>query len=344
MTFTPPKYLVTGAAGFLGSRLAKQLAKQGHLVRGVDLVEVQLPGVEMVVGDLRVEEVIRSVLQDVEIVFHCAAFVSTDPREDAMMHDINIVATQQLLEICRRLRIHKFIYASSVDVVFNGRPIRKGDEDLPYPAKYIDYYSYSKAAAEQAVLHAHSPMGMLTTSLRLPGIYGPGDPRRLPEMIQKMRQKNYLAIGKGEAEFNHVYIDNAIHAFTLACDRLDPESAHGGSAYFITDHAPTFFFDFYMPIMEGLGYRPQQRRIPYAMAYMGAQLMSWWHALPWNHHRSVPTLTPFRVASTGRDFSFVHDKATEDFGYHPLVTKEGAMKATIRDLRERGFAAHHANT
>ncbi|HAA10638.1 MAG TPA: 3-beta hydroxysteroid dehydrogenase [Cytophagales bacterium] len=333
-------YLVTGAAGLVGRKLTERLLEQQITVRTLDLKELEIEGVEHIRADLRDTETVKQALKGVSVVFHTASYVSIDPREDAMMYEVNIVANQTLLDEARKARVDKFIYTSSIDVVFGGYPIRRGDESLPYPSKFTDYYSYSKATAEQAVLNAHNPMGMLTCSLRPGGIYGPGDTIRLPAMVEWARKNSWFTIGNGQAEFNHVYVDNLVHAHLLAEGALTPESAVGGQAYFITDHEPTYFFNFFPPILEGLGYRLKTRNIPYGVAMLSAKLATWWDHLPWNKNKKAPNLTPYSVASTARDFSFVSDKAQQDFDYQPIVSKEEAIKATIRDLRKRGFAAH----
>ena len=332
--------LVTGAAGLVGRRLTAMLLQRGYRVRTLDLQPLPLAGTEHLQGDLRDEGLIKQALDGVEVVFHTASYISLDPREDAAMHEINVVATQQLIKEARRMGVNKLIYTSSIDVVYEGKPIRRGDEELPYPKKFMDYYAYSKAAAEQAVLNAHNPLALCTVSLRPAGIYGPGDRVRLPALLEEVRKGRWVVIGDGQAEFNHVYVDNVAHAHILAAERLMPDSEIGGQAYFITDHAPSFFFDFFKPIIEGLGYRPKVKKLPYGFAMGLAKFLTWWDVLPWNKHREAPKLTPYVVASTARDFSFVHDRAADELEYRPIVSQKEAIKATIRDLRERGFAAH----
>jgi len=333
-------FLVTGAAGLVGRRLAQSLVDRQYSVRTLDLQALEMEGVEHIQADLRNTDVLKRVLEGVQVVFHTASYVSIDPREDALMYEVNIVANQTLLDEARKAGVEKFIYTSSIDVVFEGKPIRRGDEMLPYPNKFTDYYSYSKATAEQAVLNAHNPMSMLTCSLRPGGIYGPGDTIRLPVMVEWARKNSWFTIGNGKAEFNHIYVDNLVHAHLLAEEALTPESVVGGQAYFITDHEPTYFFDFFPPILEGLGYRLKTRNIPFGVAMLSAKIATWWDHLPWNKNKKAPNLTPYSVASTARDFSFVSDKAQQDFDYQPVVSKEDAIKETIRDLRKRGFAAH----
>lgn len=336
--------LVTGSAGMLGRTLCRMLVAKGYSVRSLDRVPFQLEGVSHTVADLRdaktLKEVIPVLVQDVNTIYHTASLISQDPREDALMYEVNIQATQKLIELAIKNRVPRLIYTSSIDVVFSGNPIHRGDETLSYPVKYLDYYSYSKATAEQAVLNSHNPMGLLTCSLRPAGIYGPGDAVRMPAILKQIRANTWFAIGNGQAEFNHVYVDNVAHAHIMAAEALHPESENGGQAYFITDHAPSFFFDFFEPFIAELGYRIKRRTIPFGIAMFMAYIIRWLSRLPGFQKLAGADLTPYAVASTARDFSFVHDRATEDFGYEPIVSYEEAFKQTVKDLRKRGLGAH----
>lgn len=120
------------------------------------------------------------------------------------LYDINFTANQFIIEMCKKHNVQKLIYTSSIDVVFGGAPIKNGDESLPYPDKFLDYYSYSKMLAEKEVILANDEDGLLTCSLRTAGIYGPGDRTRLPSIINTLREGKYLRIGDKSSEFNHV--------------------------------------------------------------------------------------------------------------------------------------------
>lgn len=154
-----------------------------------------------------------------------------------------------------------------MDVVFGGRPLYYADESVPYPNKYLDHYSHSKAIAEQEVIAANDSSGLLTCSMRATGIYGPGDNVRFPTVITALRTGNPPRMGDGSARVSNVYVDNCAHAHILAADMLEKGSALEGQCYFITDHEPTNFYDFvYDYVCKKIGYQVSEKRIPHRLA------------------------------------------------------------------------------
>lgn len=331
-------YLVTGATGFLGSRIVKMLLDKGKKVRVFVRQEYTDNRVEVFKGDLLDTDSIKKAIQGVDVVFHTASFISWNPNDTQKLYDINIKANKAIIEACKTYNVSKLIYTSSIDAIYGGKPIKNGDESLPYPTKFLDYYSQTKAQGEQDVIAANDEHGLLTCSLRTAGIYGPGDRTRLPSIIKLLRKGNYMSIGDGTAEFNHVYVDNCAHAHLLAEEALKPYSDVSGQCYFITDYKATYFYDFFIPILEGLNYKIPQKKLTYKTAMVLAYISEFMVKMPWNKKSASPMVTKYTVASTALDFSFNHDKATKDFGYTPIVSLEEAIQETINDLKERGYA------
>lgn len=331
-------YLVTGATGFLGVRIVKVLLEEGKKVRVFVRQDYVENRVEIIKGDLLDVDSIHKAIQGVDVVFHTASFISWNPNDTQKLYDINVKANKEIIETCKTYHVSKLIYTSSIDAIYGGQPIKNGDESLPYPKRFLDHYSISKAQAEQDVIAAHDEESLLTCSLRTAGIYGPGDRTRLPSIIDILRKGNYMSIGDGTSEFTHVYVDNCAHAHLLAEKALNPHSAVGGQCYFITDYEATYFYDFFKPILRGLGYEIPSKKLSYKTAMVLAHLSEFMVKMPWNKKSASPMVTKYTVASTALDFSFIHDKATRDFGYTPLVSHKVAIQETIKDLKERGYA------
>jgi nucleoside-diphosphate-sugar epimerase len=331
-------YLVTGATGFLGNRIVKMLLEEGKRVRVFVRQDYPDDRVEVVKGDLMDSESIRNAIKGSDVVFHTASFISWNPNDTDKLNRVNIEANKVIIAACKEFKVSKLIYTSSIDAVYAGKPIKNGNESLAYPTKYVDHYSYTKAMAEIDVIAANGQSGLLTCSLRTAGIYGPGDRTRLPSIIDVLRKGNYLQIGDGTSKFSHVYVDNCAYAHILAERALSLGSAVCGQCYFITDHESGYFFDFFKPILVSLGYTLPQRKLSYPLAMLIAYISEFIAELPWNKKHAQPMLTRYTVASTALDFSFVHDKATRDFGYTPIVTFDEAIQATIEDLKHRGYA------
>ncbi|MCB9421941.1 MAG: NAD-dependent epimerase/dehydratase family protein [Ardenticatenaceae bacterium] len=329
--------LVTGGSGFLGQALVAALRRRGIPVISFDLAPHPDTAVPSIVGDLRNPADVTQACQGVNTVFHTASHVGWTLAENQLVHAVNVTGTQNLLQACQMTDVRQFIYTSSIDAVFEGRPIRQGDESLPYARRPLNAYSATKAAAEQMVLAANNPDGLLTCALRTAGIFGPGDKHRLPNIIGNARQGRAIRLGNGRARFNHVYIDNVVHAHLLAAEALTADSPTAGQAYFITDDAPTNFYDFMEPFLQGLGYDIPIQSIPYGLAYALAIVLETLQRLHVPLPPTLLSLTRYTVASTCIDFHFTHAKASRDFGYQPLVSRPEAIAATLNWLRQTGY-------
>lgn len=127
-------------------------------------------------------------------------------REQALLQrvrDVNIRGTRNVIDACLRLSVPRLVYTSTYNVVFGGQEIVNGgadqpDEPLPYfpPEKQVDEYSRSKTIADRLVLEKNGARlengGTLKTiCLRPAGIYGPGEMRHFPRVIQYMQRGIY---------------------------------------------------------------------------------------------------------------------------------------------------------
>src|SRR6266478_3692232 len=154
------KMLVTGAAGFLGSHLTRQLAARGADVRVLlrpssnnrAIADLAL---EYVTGDLRDAASLDRALAGVRRVFHVAAdyrLWARDPRE---IYESNVTGTQNLLEAARRAGVEKFVYTSTVATIAVPREGKLPDETTQSSlGEMIGHYKHSKYLAEQLAMRA----------------------------------------------------------------------------------------------------------------------------------------------------------------------------------------------
>src|SRR5450432_4436143 len=187
------RVVITGGAGFLGSRLARSLLQRGHLtdargqtceIRQIVLVDVAPasvsdPRVEVVTGDLADSALVeRAITSDTDSIFHLAAVVSgqAEAEFDTGMH-VNLDATRVLLERCRRLaRPPKFVFASSLAVFVGALPDPVRDDS---PITPQTSYGAQKAMGELMVYDMTRKGFIDGRSLRLPTVtVRPGKPNR----------------------------------------------------------------------------------------------------------------------------------------------------------------------
>lgn len=334
--------LVTGASGFLGQPLVAALRQQGHQVRAFDLRPSPDPDSSAMVGDLRRPADVAAACQGIDTVFHTASYVGWLPADAATIHDVNVNGTTNLIAACQAAGVRRLVYTGSIDAVFEGRPIRLGDETLPYARRPLNAYSRTKGVAEQVVLAANDPAGLQTCSLRTAGIFGPGDRHRLPSVVRLAQQGQAQRLGNGQARFNHVYVDNVVHAHLLAASALATGPAGAppaGRAYFIVDDEPTNFYDFVGDFLQALGYAAPARSLPYRPAYFLAALLEAAQRLGLKLPPNWQQFTRYTVAATCVEFSFSHALATRDFGYEPQTGRAEAIATTVAWLRAAGYGA-----
>ena len=324
-------YLVTGGAGMLGRAIVSQLVEKGKTVRVIDIEPVKDDRAEIIVGDIRDAADVRKACAGVDTVIHLAAAVWDAELPLTIYDETNMVGTQLIIDTCIQLGVPRLVYTSTMDVIMDGKHgQRLADESLPYPADYrkMNRYAYSKMLGEQAVIKANGPT-FSTCALRLVGMYGPGDKYHLPNVIKNAKSGINIRLGNGKAQFSHIFSGNAAYAHILVAEHLAPNSPVAGQVYFITDHHTGNFFDFMNPFLEQLGIPVPKRSIPYGLAKV----------LAWFSEKFSPksNFNRFSVYCLCLDHTFVHDRATRDFGYKPIFSAEEAFEITLEWLKTQQF-------
>jgi len=221
------RFLITGAAGFLGSALANRLVKEGHSVRGLDDLSTGdpsalSPDIHFTRGDVNDRPKLWTQLQDVDCVFHLAARVLVPesvlyPRE---YNQVNVGGTVSLMEAMRDVGVRRVVFISSGAVYGNQKeqPVR---EDAP--PNPTSPYAVSKLAAEYYVKTIGALWGIEAVCLRVFNAYGPGQhlpPVHAPVMLTFLRQAlqngTLVVHGEGSQTRDYVYVDDVVNAMLAA--------------------------------------------------------------------------------------------------------------------------------
>jgi nucleoside-diphosphate-sugar epimerase len=233
------RVLVTGGAGFIGSHLVDALVREGAAVRVLDDLSTgrrenlvtSAKAIDLVEGDVRNLETVRSVCRGTEVVFHLAA-VGSVPRsmeDPATSIAVNVSGTANVFSASREAGVRRIVYASSSSVYGNSEslPKREGEEGQP-----LSPYALSKVMNEQLADVFTRCYGMELIGLRFFNVFGPRqDPEGpysavIPRFFAAcLRGESPVIFGDGEQSRDFTFVDDAVEANLLAA--AAPSSACG---------------------------------------------------------------------------------------------------------------------
>ncbi|GAA6005958.1 hypothetical protein JCM11491_004072 [Sporobolomyces phaffii] len=230
MSSSSETYAVIGGEGFLGAALVSELLARHPPARvaslGLTQRRFEPAAYRFVRTDITSFESVAAALaaSGATTVFHTAS-----PHANAtadVWHRVNVDGTRAVVAACRAAGVKKLVFTSSATVVFDNDALKNVDERIPTVDVEGDRgeptYVSTKAKAEKIVLDANGQDGLLTCSLRLSGIIGPGDRQVIPGFIEVYKAyQSTFQMGLNENLFDFVTVRNVVHAHLLAADKLD---------------------------------------------------------------------------------------------------------------------------
>lgn len=257
------RFLITGAAGFIGSNLVEAILNLGYNVRGLDNFStgkkeniapfMDNPNFEFIEGDIRDLDTCLQVCEGIDYVLHQAAWGSV-PRSIEMpllYEEINIKGTLNMLEAARRSGVKKFVYASSSSVYGDepNLPKKEGKE-----GNLLSPYALTKKVNEEYGKLYTKLYGLDTYGLRYFNVFGRRqDPNGayaavIPKFIKQLLNNERPTIyGDGKQSRDFTYIENVIEANLKAC-KAPSEAA--GQAFNIACGGRVFLLDLYHQLCQ----------------------------------------------------------------------------------------------
>ena len=322
--------LVTGAAGFTGSKLVHELPEKNFEVyafvrRHSDLARLKGTKAQIIYGDLRDKASVENAVRKVNIIYHIGAAWQHYSLSDQDYFDINVQGTKNLLDAARKYNIIRFVHTSTVGVLGDVRQI-PATEKTPYNPGYV--YQYSKVEGEKLALQYYKNYKLPVVVIRPSGIYGPGD-MRFVRLYKGIQNKRFVMIGKGDKLYHLTYIDDLIQGYILA----GTSNSAIGQVYIIADDHAVTMNQLVQIIAKQLHVEPPRLHLPLLPVIVGAWICEK-ACQPFNLKPfiSVRRLDPFR-----KHRSFDISKAKKELKYQPRVSLEEGIKRTIQWCKEQNL-------
>lgn len=216
------KSIVTGGAGFIGSNLVKRLVSEGHdvvvldnLRRGNKLDKDTMGSVDLIVGDVRDEDVVQKSVRGCDLIFHFAAILGVDIVADNPVEtmDTEVIGLKNVMNAAIRHGIEKTIYASTSGVYGKAAIERAVDEE--FHVSPSSSYSISKRYCEIYLKSLYQEKNIQSISLRFFNVYGTNQDNRMviPRFFgQAINNESITVYGNGDQTRDFTYIDDVVEA------------------------------------------------------------------------------------------------------------------------------------
>lgn len=311
------KCLVTGAAGFIGKSIVDRLSKEGYSVKA--LLHKSEPkkigkNVEYITGDITDYDSIDSLLNDVETVIHCAAYVKDYGKKEPF-YKINVEGTKNLIKACEKYRVKKFIFLSH---------IRYESE------KKTGYYSETKYIAEQYLLKKFSETSFPVVIIRPGNVYGPGATTWVLRPLKSIQKNRISLIDHGKGIFLHTYIDNLVDAIFLAISKKEAI----GHIIDITDGDNNTTWGEYLDFLsEIVGKSKIKRNISKNTALLIGKFMMLLNKI----FKMEPWVTPMAVKIFTNENKVSIDEAKLLLDYEPKIDLKKGLEEVKNWLKDEGY-------
>ena len=303
------RVLVTGAAGFIGRRLAARLAAAGARVTGFDRIRPNVPGanIEFRQADLREPETLDDAVADVDVVFHLAAANGHRASMDEPRADFegNVVGTVALLAaVTRRAPRARVVLASTRQLYGRAESLPVDEEHMVAPP---DVHAIHKETVEHLVRHSAEQRGVPCSVLRLTNTYGPGQPTAGPAagltgrfLDDALAGREITILGDPGLLRDFNYVDDVVGAFLRGGVPEAPAGTWNLGA------APVRLRAFAEAVFRALGEEPRVKAAPLPASYEA-----------------------IAIGDFHSDWSAIR----RDLGWEPAWTLESGLAETVRAMR-----------
>ena len=309
--------LVTGATGFIGGGVVRGLQAAGHDVVAYVRESADsraLQDVERMVGDLGDPNRLAVAAANCDAMVHAAGIA--DPRADPdSLGWAHVAGTENVINAAKQAGCKRLIHISCADVTLHDGPRSFWNEDQAPPRPFGEL-ARTKQHAEELV-RVSGKRGFRTTALRPALVWGPGDTTHLPGWKAEADQGGIRIIGGGKKLMATTFIGNLTHAVLCALRA----KVVTGNVYHVVDTELSVSRDFFTELSAALEWNAPRSAGPYRWAWIS----SW---------TGLSSLHLSQVIRRGQTSAFEMNRAKQDLGYEPIVTREQGMTELAAWYRE----------
>ena len=330
------KYLVTGAAGHLGSAVVSELKETGRrslrvLVMPGDKTADKLPDdIEKVVADLLDESALDTFFDVPEgtqlVVIHCAGLVTTSMKFSRKVYDVNVTGTQNIVDRCLLKNVSKLVYVSSIHAMPtlpDGQTMTEIEQFDP--SKVVGPYAKTKAEATAYVREAVG-RGLDATIIFPCGIVGPYDQGKTNNITQLIVEFSRGKMPFGiRSRFDFVDVRDVARGIVAAA-----HLGRKGEGY-ILGNRQVSIPDMFKLLSRETGKKRTKFFVPMWLARAGLPFS----ALYYKFKRRKPLFCAYSLHTLGSNSLYSHEKAARELGYKARPFEE-TIRDTVAWLRGQG--------
>lgn len=314
--------LITGGGGFIGSHLVDSQLALGNYVRTLDLYAGRLshvashPNLEIVVGDITDDDLVRQSLEDIDLIYHLASAHLDTSLSDEHYHRVNLDGTVDLLKAANKAGVKRVVHCSSVGVIGD---VEKPPADETTLCNPTNIYEKTKLAGERAALSFTQEADLPVVVARPAWVYGPRCPRT-KKLIQGIRKGRFPIFGRGQNLRHPIYVSDAVSGLE-SCGEKDQIS---GQVYIIAGDEPVTIEQLVCLVADTVGVKLPLIRLPIFLGKLIAYSLQFLF-------KPLGRQPPFSRRSL--DFFLKNNaydirKARRDLGFCPRVDLRSGLQKT----------------